>query len=260
MKDGRTHLAHKAEHAVDMETGAVVAVTVQAANAGDTETIHETLPQAAEHIAAVAEGMNGEAGQTGILAKGPAEVVADKGYHSRAVIRQLGEAGVRTYISEPERRRQRWVGQAAEQSAVYGNRRRVRGERGQRLQRARGERLERINAHLYETGGMRRLHLRGRDNILKRLLIHVCGLNLGLVVRLLCGIGTPRGLQGRSLAHSAASYCILVSLLLTILDQDWKGASTEVTFGRGETLSHQFSLCPRSPRRFLQMLICTTGC
>ena len=122
-------------------------------------------------------------------------MVTDKGYHSREVVRQLAEAGIRSYISEPERRRQRWHQQSAEQAAVYGNRRRIRGERGKRLQRQRGEKLERTMAHLYETGRLRRVHLRGHNNILKRLLIHACGLNLGVLMRTFYGVGTPRGLQ-----------------------------------------------------------------
>src|SRR5437588_1542135 len=98
MKDGRTHLAHKAEHAVDMESGAVVAVTVQPANAGDTQTVHETLAQAAEHIDVVAEAVNGATEAQVIQPEAPVEVVADKGYHSRDALREIGEAGVRTYI------------------------------------------------------------------------------------------------------------------------------------------------------------------
>ena len=215
MKDGRTHLAHKAEHAVDMESGAVVAVTVQAANEGDTSTIEETLNQASEHIEIVAQALNQEAGAVVVEAEGPAELVTDKGYHSRAVARQLAEAGVRSYISEPERGRQRWAGQAAEQAAVYGNRRRVRGERGQQLQRHRGERLERVMAHLYETARMRRVHLRGHNNILKRLLIHVCGLNLGLLMRSIFGVGTPRGLQAGTFEQLYFACLALLSQFIT---------------------------------------------
>jgi transposase len=196
MKDGRTHLGHKAEHAVDMETGAVVAVTVQPANAGDTQTLPETLAQAAGHIEVVAQIVEEATGAQMVAPEGPVELVADKGYHSRDTVRAVAETGVRTYISEPERGGQRWAGQAVEQQAVYGNRRRVRGARGQRLQRQRGERLERVNAHLYETGGLRRVHLRGHTNILKRLLVQVGALNLGLLMRTVCGVGTPRGLQG----------------------------------------------------------------
>jgi transposase len=195
MKDGRTHLAHKAEHAVDMETGAVIAITVQAADAGDTHTVQETLAQASEHLEVIAEVINGETGTSTIEAEGPAELVTDKGYHSREVVRQLAETGIRSYISEPERGRQRWHGQSAEQAAVYGNRRRTQGERGKRLQRQRGEKLERTMAHLYETGRLRRVHVRGHSNIIKRLLINACGLNLGLLMRMLYGVGTPRGLQ-----------------------------------------------------------------
>jgi transposase len=195
MKDGRTHLAHKAEHAVDMETGAVVAVTVQPADTGDTRTMQETLGQASEHIQLVAELIPGETGAATVQQEGPTELVTDKGYHSREAVRQLAEAGIRSYISEPERGRQRWHEQSAEQAAVYGNRRRIRGERGKRLQRQRGEKLERTMAHLYETGRLRRVHLRGHNNILKRLLIHGCALNLGVLMRTLYGVGTPRGLQ-----------------------------------------------------------------
>jgi transposase len=166
-----------------METGAVVAVTVQAADAGDTHSVQETLAQASEHIEVIAEVINGQEGAPSIEDEGPAELVTDKGYHSREVVRQLAEAGIRSYISEPERGRQRWDGQASEQAAVYGNRRRVRGERGQRLQRQRGEKLERTMAHLYETGRLRRVYLRGHRNIIKRLLIHACSLNLGLLMR-----------------------------------------------------------------------------
>ena len=113
MKDGRTHLAHKAEHAVDMETGVVVAVTVQPADAGDTKTVHETLGQAAEHINVVGEAVNAATGVEMVEPEGPVELVTDKGYHSRDVVREIAGSGVRTYISEPERGRQRWSGQAA---------------------------------------------------------------------------------------------------------------------------------------------------
>jgi transposase len=195
MKDGRTHLAHKAEHAVDMETGAVVAVTVQPADTGDTRTMQETLGQASEHIQLVAELIPGETGAATVQHESPTELVTDKGYHSREAVRQLAEAGIRSYISEPERGRQRWHEQSAEQAAVYGNRRRIRGERGKRLQRQRGEKLERTMAHLYETGRLRRVHVRGHNNILKRLLIHASSLNLGVLMRTLYGVGTPRGLQ-----------------------------------------------------------------
>jgi transposase len=189
MKDGRTHLAHKVEQAVDVETGAVVAVTVQAADQGDTQTVQETLCEAGEQVATVA----GEA--ESVNPEGPEEVVLDKGYHSSEVLVELAEWQVRSYCSEPERGRRSWQGKAEEQAAVYANRRRIRGERGKRLLRQRGEKIERSFAHLYETGGMRRVHLRRHPNILKRLLVHVAAFNLGLVMRKVLGKGTPRGLQ-----------------------------------------------------------------
>ena len=197
MKDGRTHLAHKAEHAVDMETGAIVAVTVQPADEGDTSTIVETVAQAGEQIAETAAETNSEEVGERVNPEGPREVVTDKGYHSRKVVSDLAEAGVRTYCSEPQRGRLRWEGQTPERQAVYANRRRIRGERGQRLLRQRGEKLERWNQHLYDRGGMRRVHLRGRTNILKRLVVHAGAANLGLLMRKICGVGTPKALQGR---------------------------------------------------------------
>jgi transposase len=196
MKDGRTHLAHKAEHAVDMETGAIVAVTLHGADEGDTSTIQETVAEAGERISSVVAAGD-DAAVKQVNGEGPREVVTDKGYHSRAVVSELAEWGVRTYCSEPNRGRQKWRDLRNEQAAVYANRRRIRGARGLRLLRQRGEKLERWNQHLYDRGGMRRLHLRGRQNILKRLVVHSGAANLGLLMRKLFGKGTPRGLQGR---------------------------------------------------------------
>jgi len=197
MKDGRTHLAHKAEHAVDMETGAIVTVTLHGADEGDTATIQETMAEAGERIASVVADSNSDEVVKQVSADGPREVVTDKGYHSRAVVSELSQWGVRTYCSEPNRGRQRWQELRTEQAAVYANRRRIRGERGRRLLRQRGEKLERWNQHLYDRGGMRRVHLRGRENILKRLVVHSGAANLGLLMRKLFGKGTPRALQGR---------------------------------------------------------------
>jgi transposase len=176
----------------------VVAVTVASGAAGDGETILETLPQAGEQIAEVACVTNNEEMGERVKAEGPQEVVADKGYHSNDTLQALAEVEVRTYISEPDRGRRCWKGKAEAQQAVYDNRRRIRGEHGKELLRRRGELLERSFAHAYETGGMRRLHLRGRENILKRVLIHIGGFNLSLVMRQMLGKGTPRGSQGFS--------------------------------------------------------------
>jgi transposase len=205
MKDGRTHLAHKAEHAIDMETGAVVAVTIQPADRGDSESLEVTLEQAMGEISDLCED---EAADEALSDELLAEIVADKGYHSNAVLVAREKVGIRTYISEPNRGRRNWRGKAAEKAAVYGNRRRIRGERGKRLLRRRGEVLERSFAHCYETGGMRRTHLRGHRNILKRLLMHVAGFNLGLMMRELFGIGKPRVLQGLRVALLRLIYAL----------------------------------------------------
>ena len=185
MKDGRTHLAHKAEHAVDLSTGALLAITLQPADEGDTTTIHNTLQEAQQAAREIGE-------------PGVEEVVADKGYHSGSVLSDLHRDEMRSYIPEPERGRRKWQGngKAAEQQQVYANRRRVRGARSKRLQKLRSELGERSFAHLYETGGMRRLHLRGRNNILKRLLVHGAAFNLSLILRKVLGVGKPRRLQG----------------------------------------------------------------
>ena len=139
------------------------------------------------------------------------ELVADKGYHSNQTMTELNAIGVRSYVSEPERGRRRWTHDSAAQRAVYGNRRRLRGGHGQRLLRRRGEHLERSFAHVYDTGGMRRTHLRGHRNILKRLLVHASAFNLGLLMRRVCGHGTPRGLQGRRW-HAHVLHCGLHKL------------------------------------------------
>jgi transposase len=199
MKDGATHLAHKAEHAVDMESGAVIAVTVQAADQGDTTTIKETLAEAGETVAELVEREAEQAPdeKPQVNVQGIEEVVADKGYHSGATVMAVEQVEVRSYIPEPQRGRRKWAGKGNEQQAVYANRRRSKGTYGKRLLRKRGELVERSFAHCYETGGMRRVHLKGRENVLKRLLIHVGAFNLSLIFRKMAGAGTPRELHNR---------------------------------------------------------------
>jgi transposase len=198
MKDGRTHLAHKAEHAVDADSGAIVAVTVQGADVGDTSSVVETVVEAAEQLE--------RAGAPGTLD----ELIADKGYHANRTLIDLHALGIRAYVSEPDRGRRRWHRVPDAQALVYANRRRIRGARGLALLRRRAERVERSFAHLYETGAMRRTHLRGHQNILKRLLVHAGGFNLGLIMRQLVGAGTPRGLRG--------DFGLLGPLLGTLID------------------------------------------
>src|SRR5881409_63346 len=203
MKDGRTHLAHKAEHAVDLETGAIVAVTVQGADQGDTTTLGETATAAAEQI----EDAQVDVDEPRALE----EIIGDKGYHSNQSMVDLEAVGIRSYIAEPDRGRRDWSKAPEAQAPVYRNRRRMRGPRGRRLMRQRGERVERSFAHLYDTGGMRRTHLRGHENILKRLLVHAGAFNLGLLIRSMLGVGTPRGLQGR-----LAAVLAVVSTLIAV--------------------------------------------
>ena len=201
MKDGRTHLAHKAEHAVDFESGAVVAVTVQPADEGDTTTWRQTVETACRHLNDAKDDPEA-AGK--LNDKVVEELVDDKGYHSNQTMVDLSEIGIRSYTSEPDRGRRHWHGKPEARDAVYANRRRIRGHRGKRLLRQRGELVERSFAHTYETGRMRRTHLRGHEKITKRLLVHVAGFNLGLLMRHLFGIGTPRSLQGATAALQRA--------------------------------------------------------
>jgi transposase len=188
MKDGRTHLAHKSEHAVDLETGAIVAVTLQGADQGDTTTIHETLDQTKDNICDVAQDRRRRN-----TIKPLREIVADKGYHSNDTLRTLHEGhGLTTCISEPDRGRRKWKDKPAEKKAVYKNRQRIKSEKGIAHRKRRGEIVERSFAHCYDTGAMRRTHLKHHDNILKRLLIHVGAFNLSLLFRKINGAGTPR--------------------------------------------------------------------
>jgi transposase len=198
MKDGSTHMAHKAEHAVDLSSGALLAVTLQGADQGDTTTIHRTLAEAGEAVAELIEheAVTAPAEEPKVNLEGLQEVVADKGYHSGGVLQDLQAVDCRSYIPEPERGRRNWAGKAQERKQVYANRRRIRGARSKRLQKKRSELTERSMAHMYETGGMRRVHLKGRDNILKRLLVHAGGFNLALILRKLVGVGKPRRWQG----------------------------------------------------------------
>lgn len=194
MKDGSTHLAHKAEHAVDMETGAVLAVTIQPGATGDTTSVYATLAAATENVAAL---LKEPAVAEKVSAEACSEFVADKGYHSNETISALADIGTRSYISEPKRGRRQWRGDLGTRDAVYANRRRMNGERGKALMRRRGEYLERPFAHCLESGGMRRVHLRRCENIAKRYLVHVAACNLGLLMRTLFGNGTPRGMRSR---------------------------------------------------------------
>jgi len=215
MKDGRTHLAHKAEHAVDLDSGALVAVTLHGADVGDTTSLVETVIAAADQVEAAHAASAMPAALT--------ELVADKGYHSNQTMIDLEAVAVRSYIAEPDRGRRDWTKTPEAQSPVYGNRRRVRGGRGKRLMRRRGEYVERAFAHVYDTGGLRRTHLRGHQNILKRLLVHAGAFNLGLLMRKAFGRGTPRGLQGHRFGLGALdiAFPMLVERIWTSVTRLW---------------------------------------
>ena len=209
MKDKRTHLAHKAEHVVDLETQAVGAVNLGDANEGDTASMPWSLLRAELNLEAVAEDARAA---RKLHERRMAEVVADKGYHSNEILVDLRASHIRSHVSEPGRGRRKWKDKAQAQVAVYGNRRRLRSPRGQHLQKRRAEIVERGFAHAYDTGGMRRLHLRGRSNILKRLLIHIAGFNLSLIMRKMLGAGTPRGFAAPVKALRTLAKALLLAL------------------------------------------------
>ncbi len=170
-------------------------MTVQPADRGDTASYAETLDAAHSEVQ--------QAHPQGIE-----EVVMDKGYHSGAVLVDLTEREMRSYVPEPERGKRHWSGRERERSSVYANRRRVRAERSKRLQKLRGEFCERSFAHCYETGGMRRVYVRGSDNVLKRVLVQAAAFNMGLLLRKLGGWGKPRQAQGRTNALSVFRFAL----------------------------------------------------
>jgi hypothetical protein len=189
MQDGRTRLAYKPEHAVDLDTEAIVAAEIHPADHGDTTTLAGTLAAAAQGLSA--------AGCDPTIAC-PTELVADKGYHSRAVLKDLADGPWQTRIAEPKPKDvQRWRGDLDARRAVYGNRARLRSGVGKEALKLRAERVERSFALTLERGGLRRAWLRGRENVQKRYLVHVAGYNLGLVMRALLGVGTPKQLAAR---------------------------------------------------------------
>ena len=184
MKDGTTHLAYKPEHAVDLDTGAVVAAELHPADEGDTTTLSKTLAKAEANLEAVDAAPTSE---------DPAECVADKGYHSRAVLRALNDSPRKTRIAAPKQTGfSRWHGDEAARRAVTNNRARLKSGVAREAFKLRAEIVERCFAHNLDRGGMRRTWLRGRENVHKRYLLHVAGHNLSLLMRQLIGAGTPR--------------------------------------------------------------------
>jgi len=192
LKDGRTHLGYKDENAVDLDTGAVVGVVVHLGHRGDPQSMPATLAEAKENLVSLREGDAAKDKSSRVE-----EVVTDKGYHSNQTLKQCEQQGLRTYISEPKRKRRRWKGDMVAKRAVYRNRRRIRAKRGKALLRRRGELLERPFCHRLDIGGMRRAHVRGQKNLQKREYIAASAQNVGLLMRHRYRIGTPRSLQDR---------------------------------------------------------------
>jgi len=223
LKDGRTHLAYKPEHAVDLDTGVIVAAVLHPADNGDTRTIESTLATTQNNLAQINAAPTPDK---------PSELVADKGYHSRAVLKDLNGGAWKTRIAEPKQPGfSRWHGDDKARAAVYANRTRLGSGLGKQAMRRRAEIVERSFAHNLDRGGMRRTWLRGCDNVHKRYLVHVAGHNLGILMRLLIGAGTPRE-AARALAYVfvfytdkavtvvlvAASYDACAVMVMTIAD------------------------------------------
>src|ERR1051326_6858983 len=219
LKDGRTALAYKAENAVDMETGAIVAVTTHGGAAADTATVQETVIDAAIAVAELMELEPAE-GQSGVHPEGVQEVVADKGYHSNDVLVGLAELEVRSYIAEPDRGPRNWDDRQIERQRVYSKRRRIQGPRGKGLQRQRGERIERNFAHQFDSGGLDRLYVRGLDSVHKKFLIQAAACNLALLMRSMYGSGKPRA------AHEGVIELVFAFLaLMKAFDALWTSQS-----------------------------------
>lgn len=207
MKDGTTHLAYKAEHVVDLDSELIVAAEIYHADQADTQTLEDSVQQAQTNLR--------EAGSVAQIE----DVAADKGYHANQTLTDLAQhTPCRTYIPEPQSPHERvWTDKPPEQkAAIYANRRRTRGKRGKKLQRLRSERVERSFAHVCETGGARRTWLHGIDKVRKRYQIAAAAHNLGVLMRHLFGIGTPRGLQAAGdLAESL--YLAIFALMARVL-------------------------------------------
>jgi transposase len=225
LKDGRTRLAYKPEHAVDLDTGAIVAAEVHLADLGDTRTLPETLEAAKTNLAAVDAAPTPE---------DPTELVADKGYHSRDGLKDLEDGPWKSRIAEKKVRGvHRWHGDEEARRAVYNNRARLRSGVARQAFKLRAELCERGFALVLDRGGMRRAWLRGRENLHKRYLVHIAGYNLGLIMRLLVGAGTPREFLAGGSAY-----------LLALVHANGAALAILVVTTGTETAMHAVSLAP----------------
>lgn len=233
LKDKRTHLAYKLEHAIDLETELIVAADVYHADHSDSQTLADTAMSARTHLS--------EAGRDEVFE----EVVADKGYHAAGQLELVQGLNVRTYVPEPERRGKSRLGEKPLeiQRAVNGNRRRTKTEKNSRLQKLRSERVERSFAHVCDTGGARRTRLRGIEKVRKRTLITAAARNLGLLMRKLFGIGKPRALQGllasliNQLAAALQAILSLIRLVMTRSSTDGDEGSSPLLGLRSSLVS-----------------------
>jgi transposase len=240
LKDGRTALAYKTENAVDMDTGAIVAVTTHGGAAADTATVTETVVEAGLAVAGLITEETPK-GKHGVHPGGVEDVVADKGYHSNDAAVGLRDLGVRSYVAEPDRGTRNWAGKAAEKAAVYANRRRIQGARGQRLQRQRGERIERNFAHQFDTGGLDRLYVRGIENVHKKFLLQAAACNLALLMRSLYGSGKPRAAHDRAVEAMVA--ILVVIKAVDDLFTSWSATTDErLPFSRRS--GYRLRVCP----------------
>ena len=232
MKDGTTHLAYKAEHVVDLESELVLAAEIRPADHADTDTLVDSVMQAQENLQAAGSEAQIE------------EAVADKGYHAAQTLELCASLGLRTYIPEPKRNAPwNWSQRpAAERAAVLGNRRRVRGARSKKLQRLRSELVERTFAHVCETGGARRCWLHGLLKVAKRYLLQVAARNLGLIMRKLFGMGTPRGLQKEADVAASSQLLIAAAWCVVCVVQIAIGALTPLGAWAAHRILHRLAL------------------
>jgi transposase len=252
MKDGTTHLAYKAEHAVDLKTEMIVSAEVYYADEGDTHTLEDTVRMAQVNLEESGSEVHVE------------DAVGDKGYYSAGTLAAFAEdTPYRTYIAEPKLpagQTHTWTDKPSTQrAAVYANRRRIRGQRGKRLQRLRSEKVERTFAHVCETGGARRTWLQGIEKVHKRYLMAAMAHNLGCLMRALFGMGTPRGLQKAAELLAAFLRAVQVALLAM-----WRAGAPlglpGANFRPVRKLSHPARVCPAGRRRACRDATFSTGC
>ena len=204
MKDGRTHLAYKAEHSVDLETEAIVSCHVTHADQGDTTTGPESLILAEANLQLIESERTVE------------EAVMDKGYHSNALLERLTQWGIRTYIPEKKQKKRKWVDKPESyEHAFRGNRRRVRSDKGKRLSRKRSELVEGTFAHVCETGAGRRTWLRGMENVTKIHTLKCAAFNLGLLMRKIFGLAKPRNWEASLATALAAAFFMIFGEWMT---------------------------------------------